>query len=43
MELRLAEQVTSAALAGLAAGELDLAVVSSAGALAAPEGVAAER
>ena len=40
IELRLAEQVTSAALAGLAAGELDLAVVSSAGALEAPEGVA---
>ena len=42
VELRLAEQVTSAALAGLAEGELDLAVVSSAGALEAPEGVAAE-
>jgi DNA-binding transcriptional LysR family regulator len=42
IELRLAEQVTSAALADLAAGELDLAVVSSAGELIVPEGVAFE-
>jgi DNA-binding transcriptional LysR family regulator len=42
IELRLAEQVTSAALADLAAGELDLAVVSSAGDLEVPEGVAFE-
>ena len=42
IELRLAEQVTSDALAGLAAGELDLAVVSSAGPLDAPAGVALE-
>jgi DNA-binding transcriptional LysR family regulator len=42
IELRLAEQVTSTALADLAAGELDLAVVSSAGELDVPEGVAFE-
>ncbi len=42
VELRLAEQVTSAALADLAAGELDLAVVSSAGELDVPAGVAFE-
>ena len=40
--LRLSEQVTSAALRALAAGDLDLAVVSSASELQPPEGVAAE-
>jgi DNA-binding transcriptional LysR family regulator len=42
VELRLSEKVTSQALEGLAAGELDLAVVSSAGRLDVPEGVALE-
>jgi DNA-binding transcriptional LysR family regulator len=42
VELRLSEKVSSDALDGLAAGELDLAVVSSAGPLDAPEGVACE-
>src|SRR5688500_16793785 len=42
IELRLAEQVTSASLAGVAAGDLDLAVISSAAALHPPEGVAVE-
>lgn len=42
IELRLAEHVTSQALAGVATGELDLAVVSSAGELEAREGVACE-
>jgi DNA-binding transcriptional LysR family regulator len=42
IDLRLSEQVTSAALAGVAGGELDLAVVSSAGELEVPEGVAIE-
>jgi DNA-binding transcriptional LysR family regulator len=42
IELRLSELVTSAALAGVAGGELDLAVVSSAGELEVPEGVAIE-
>lgn len=40
--LRLSEQVTSAALADLAAGELDLAVISSAAELHPPDGVAIE-
>jgi DNA-binding transcriptional LysR family regulator len=42
VDLRLSERVTSDALATLAAGELDLAVVSAAGPLDAPEGVACE-
>jgi DNA-binding transcriptional LysR family regulator len=42
VEVRLSERVTSDALAALAAGDLDLAVVSSAGPLDAPDGVAYE-
>jgi DNA-binding transcriptional LysR family regulator len=42
IELRLAEQVTSASLAAVAAGDLDLAVLSSAAGLEAPDGVALE-